>query len=752
MHEDLPSDIEQGEKYIYEHVVFIPRRKKASEKILGYQSSSPDRKLIVLSESSVKPHKDEAYRVRILEDTNPEDSSKGYLIGEIVVESSFPFSEKARKEVEENVRLAEEPWRKRRRAARNMYEKTGVPRKHRDAMTGKDIPAFGKQKRIVEKAGEREKTFGQEAQELLGETGSPERMLVDLQKNTLVEALREEAAIARRGISLREEEAEILKDIKGEPSGTELEALDDIRAEMKQWNDYHSNMLTSSPEAYYGLHLKQLKEYKRQLKENKKDPEDRRIVETPYVHEQIDDIVMHLRAEKPVMLYGHLGSGKTELAMHVARHYLGKDALVISGSKHTSLAELYGHQVLAIDKIAAEEVDRYANEVGKKYEKWLEENEEKLQKRSGEEREAEKNRAHDRILQTYLTQFKSGTMSDFFMGPVYRAMAEGRPVIIDEVNAIPHEVLISLNHILTRKVGDKINVQQDTGKIVEVKDGFGVLMTGNLNQGQERYIDRQDMDPAFLSRLHKIEYDYLPQTTEGNLKDEGGVKNELFHVLLARMMDRNGNIEAPKDTIDKLWKLAQVARITQDVFSGKEINGANYFQQAGARPLKYLLKESVLSMRAIDAIITQWQKEGYKQEIDYYIYHEFIGQSTSPSDRAYMYQLFQRRFGFFRSAGWEQRPDYGRGGQVNAFTIPVPKNPPIARAFFGPRDVVDAAFGQGPERTEWPKGTAKPNVEDTPSMVDLEEIQRWEDFKEAYIKDLADLRKEVEEYVASENA
>ena len=87
-------------------------------------------------------------------------------------------------------------------------------------------------------------------------------------------------------------------------------------------------------------------------------------------------------------------------------------------------------------------------------------------------------------------------------------MDDGRPVIIDEVNAIPHELLISMNHVLTRKVGDEVNVQQNSGSAITIKDGYGVMMTGNLNQGDERYVDRQDMDPAFLSRVYKIEYDY----------------------------------------------------------------------------------------------------------------------------------------------------------------------------------------------------------------------------------------------------
>src|SRR3989338_8643126 len=274
-------------------------------------------------------------------------------------------------------------------------------------------------------------------------------------------------------------------------------------------------LVQSSPEAFYGLRLKELEGYKKELKHG-------RIVETPYVQNKAEDIVAHLQANRPVLVYGHFGSGKTELAMHVARKYLKKDALVISGAKHMSLAELYGHQVLSLDKIDTAELDTFTKEVEAKYNAWVDEHK--------DANEAEKNRAHDRILQTYLTQLKTGTISKYFLGPIYRAAKEKRPIIIDEVNAIPHELLISLNFFLTRKPGDKMNVQQDSGEVVEVpEEGINVIMTGNLNQGQEQYVGRQDMDTAFLSPLYKLEYDYLPQKTEGSLEDEASKENELFH-------------------------------------------------------------------------------------------------------------------------------------------------------------------------------------------------------------------------------
>lgn len=636
------------------------------------------------------------------------------------------------KEIEGSVNEAEKAKRKVVKSSHELRKETGLTHEERGlSFTREEMLSGSKRKRVTEKALDREEELEKEAEELLGSENSPERVLVGLRKANLIKALRSESKLEDKKLELLDEESDILKTVKQEPSGSELEALEDIRKKMAELDNEKKELFQSSPEAYFGLHLKELKDYKEQLKTG-------RIVETPYVERQIEDILAHFRANKPVMIYGHLGTGKTELAMHVARKYLDKEALVISGSKHTSLAELYGHQVLTIDKGQKEDLDLFIKEVERKFSDWEKDNE-----KAGEE---DKNRAHDRILQTYLTQFKSGTISDFFLGPIYRAMAEGRPVIIDEINAIPHEVLISLNHILTRRVGDEINIQQDSGLKVKVEKDFGIMATGNMNQGQDVYKDREDMDPAFLSRLHKIEYDYLPQKTEGNLDDEAGPGNELFHLIIAQMMDKNGNIEAPKDSMRKLWNLAKAARISQDVFAGREISNAYYFQQAAGRSARYVLKESVLSIRALDNIISQWQKDGYKKELDYYIWQEFVSQSTVASDKAYLYQLLKDRFGFFKSQGWDQNPNYGSGGVINSFNIQPPQNPPEQIEFLGPRQVVEVAFGKAPERTKWPEVKASVAEKEESSIVNLEKIQSLSDFFNSFKKELISFTAEVDEY------
>lgn len=514
---------------------------------------------------------------------------------------------------------------------------------------------------------------------MLGNEDSPEHALKALQWDNLKKAIAEYRTNEHKQQQLLKQESELLESInkaqeKNLPVSGKRSALITIRKDLVKTEENQAKLRTSNPEAFYGLHILELKELKNQARG--------KIVETPYVKRQAEEIFTHMQTGQPVLIYGHFGTGKSELAIHVAQKYLGKEPEIVSGRKDIAPDEIYGHQKLSVDKET------------------------------------------------------KATISEFYMGPIYRAMKEGRPLIIDEVNAIPHEVLISLNHILTRRIGEEVNIQMDSGERVTIQEGFCIIMTGNLNQGQEQYIAREDMDPAFLSRIHQVEYDYLPQKTEGSFGDEAGVENELFGLIIARTMDRNANIELPEGSVRKLWNLAKAARITQDVFAGREVSNAFYFQQGGSA-VKYLLQKSVLTMRALNKIMTQWQKEQYKYELDYYIYKEFISQSTIASDRAYLYQLFKDRFGFFQTKKkvktkddeveentWEQTPNYGTGGIITSFDISVPENPAGTMEFFGPRQTVEFVYGKPPDRTNWPDvDISKSAAKETANTKFLERIQ-----------------------------
>ena len=732
--ETRPESAVSKEK-ILEDVVFKEIKDKKG-KVIGYKSSSPDRKSIELpAGSNVEPGK--PYKIRIIEDTKPGDPLSGKLIAEALMEGQ-PLSTDEWAKAESNVNKAEVL--KRKSVALGGKEDVGsMSVSESDKADKKILSELGIEPLNESDADsiEAEKLAHEEAYEkLLGEGDSPEKALVSLRWKNLSRAMKTEAALERERGRIVEYETGVIKKMiikqdAGQPVSAERTLLSKAAEKERALDMADEKLKQSSPEAWYGLNLKELKGYKEQLESGK-------IVETDYVRKQAEEIVTHVRAGQPVFIHGHLGSGKTELAFHVARKYFGKEALIISGSKHTSPAELYGHQVLSLREVDPNESENryktFLKTANDEMDRWRKENPEAKDKEAEQQFDLIKSGLQERLAYEY----RSGTVSDYFMGQVYQAMKEGRPIILDEVNAIPHDVLISLNHLLTRKVGDVIRIQQNSGSEVKIAEGFGFILTGNINEGgADRYVMRQDLDPAFLSRLHLMKHDYLPQVKIGTLDeasagDGKGGRNELFELMASRVMDKNGDIEIPEGELRKLWNLAKAARATEDNFSGGSVDKSQFFKQGGGTTsFEYRLKEGVLSIRGMDRIITAWQNDGYRNELDYYVFTEFVNQSTKLSDKAYLYQLFKDQYGFFQGGKWEQNPDYGSKGTVSAFKVSAPEVPAPKIEFNGPRQVVDTVFGKGPERTRWPDYRKKGAVPEavSPEVVVAERLSEFEQFK-----------------------
>ena len=702
--------------------------------LIGYKSSERGRKLIELKGGSeIEP--DRPYRIKIVEDSNPGDPESGKLVGEVIYEGQ-DLTPDEWSEAEEGVGNAEIAQRKIR----------AIGEIDHDSIS--DMSRAGEyeilKKLGIEPLGELDAAtveadkvaLEEEVDGLLGDEASPERALVNLRSRNLKTALRTDAALRGEEDRIFNYESDILKKLvekqnAGKSVTSELAILEKVREHGEKISQAKEDLKGSTPEAWYGLNLKELKGYKKELESGK-------IVETEYVEKQARDVATHIRAGQPVFIHGHLGSGKTELAFHVAKEYFGKEALIISGSKHTSPSEFYGHQTLSLrdeDPVKLKEQrDLFTNTAEKEITAWKIANPKATENDIDRQFELIKSGLQERLAYEH----RSGTESKYFMGQVYQAMEEGRPVILDEVNAIPHDVLISLNHLLTRRMGDKVRIQQNSGSEVIVKEGFGFILTGNINEGSaEQYISRENLDPAFLSRLYTMKHDYLPQAKEGTLAEapEGdgeGHKNELFELIMARMIDRNGNMEIPSDGLAKLWNLAKAARATQDNFSRGAIDNTTFFKQGGGtKPFEYRLKEGVLSIRALDKILRSWQTDGYQHELDFYVFKEFVNQSTKIFDKAYLYQLFRDQFGFFQSTGWPDAPDYGSKGVVSKFNVSAPENKSEEIIFLGPRQVVDTLFGKGPERTKWPQYKKSVSETDEPASPEsdmVEKLQKMEQY------------------------
>ncbi len=563
-------------------------------------------------------------------------------------------------------------------------------------------------------------------------------------------------------ISRLEKEQGIILSSRRERVGSVREKITKKEEEMRALSE-------NNPEVFVGSHLKQLREYQRDL-------DTGRLVETPYVEEQKSKVLGAIRTGTPMFIHGHLGSGKSELAIAAAREYLSgrkdkdvlasvedayndwlkfhpqanareqeearamlaeeaRGAIIVSGSKQTHQSEFYGHRTLNIKEFFTQERLAKLKRAEEEYERWEGENQDASQERKSLRRNG--------LLKAHMDE-GGGTFSDFFLGPIYRAMKEGRPVIIDEVDAIPPDTLISLNHILTRQAGETIAVQQDSGEKIKIKRGFSVLMTGNFPSDADTdiYLARQQMDAAFLSRLEKLRHDYLPQSAETNFADASSKEragSELFHTLLARTMDRYGNMSVPEDAIGKLWKLAVFAKKSQDIFSGKWAD-----KETGEAGLtRETVGKEVLSLRQLVRIIEAWQADNMRYELDHYLFEKFADQAGQETERAALYKIAQEVGMFDEHKGWPLAQDIEAGAGVVTFNAVSPKNEAGAPEWLSPRDTVICAFGEAPERTEWPEaGEGKAENKE----ARFEALAELEDFKHALAGNIFELEGEVDEF------
>ncbi len=367
--------------------------------------------------------------------------------------------------------------------------------------------------------------------------------------------------------------------------------------------------LMGHDEIYYEAKRRRLLEYRRQLLNDG-------FVETPSIRDEVMGIVSHSQLGIPVLLRGHLGTGKTEIALHVARKYFGYEPEFISGSEEATKYDIYGRTQIGVrpEKDRIREFEHHMRE----YMKW--------------NPDASKEELKEVEKQYYQAIVVKGLTTSFFhYGPLVRAMREGKPVIIDEMDGIPHSIIMRLNHVLTRRAGDTVRVQENGGDDIVVKKGFTVLATGNIKSARYK---REELDAAFLSRWWSSDINYPPQ-------------QETYEILVASLLDRRGNLQIKNSNeLDDLKRLTEVAAEIQQIFTGESID---YFGEGAdaAREIPASLKKSVLSLRHLWNIVRPWKARNFDKPLENYILNEFIKPSVT-EDQAYLVQLFCR-FRFFKT-------------------------------------------------------------------------------------------------------
>jgi MoxR-like ATPase len=372
--------------------------------------------------------------------------------------------------------------------------------------------------------------------------------------------------------------------------------------------------LMGREDVYYETRRRGLLEFRRQLMNGG-------FVRTASIRSEIMRILSHLQLGIPVFLRGHLGVGKTEIALHVSRKYLGHEPEFISGSEEATKYDIYGRTQIGVnsERNKLQEFKRRMDEYRA------------LNPDAGPKELKEVER------QYYETIVVKGQATSFFQyGPLVRAMKEGKPLIIDEMDGIPHSIIMRINHALTRKAGDRIRIQENGGEEITVKKGFCVIATGNVKSARYK---REELDAAFLSRWWSEDIKYPPQT-------------ETYEILMAALIDRRGNLQVknPVD-LEDIRRLTEAATEIQQIFSGDHLDFLGEGADA-ARGTPAGLKKTVLSLRHLWNIVRPWKANNFDKPVEHYILNEFIRPAVA-EDQVYLVQLFCR-FRFFKTWTVEQ--------------------------------------------------------------------------------------------------
>lgn len=469
---------------------------------------------------------------------------------------------------------------------------------------------------------------------------------------------------------------------------------------IKNLEEELNNILENSKEAWIFYN-------KRKLLEDIEKQKSHSLVDVPYVLKAKNKVIESLNQGVPVYIVGHLGSGKTQLATEAAISFtiqnkiqreleiemeewflenqsaseeraiekfkeLNRERksyyknileeknheeieklkpLFISGSHNITYEDMFVEKTLTLGQSFSKgSFSNYLDLIIDDFYLWMDEHKDKLENMTEEEQLNLKIQVWKSFSDLLVAKNAAfGTEIKKIEKEILIAVKEGRTVIIDELNTIAMQNLIALNDILQRKAGTMAYIT-GVGPVF-IKEGFGLIGTGNLSTEKVNYEGTNELNPAFKSRFMTIEYNYVNQNIMGNLKEqENPEENELFRIIISRLADNSGNISLPGglDTLEELFRFAKLSKLTQNVFMGKLKDNLS---DESIDTVDLELRESVLSIRNILNVLDNWNL-GEEKDLSKALWDSFISTITYADDQNYI--LSQSvRFGFFKkSDGW----------------------------------------------------------------------------------------------------
>ncbi len=321
---------------------------------------------------------------------------------------------------------------------------------------------------------------------------------------------------------------------------------------------------------------------RREIRGMQRDLAQYNFAETETRTELIREVLPDLLQGAPVLFQGETGSGKTQLAKYLSQKYLDKEPAIISVSEQIKESQILGARGLE----AGETIFKYSEFV--------------------------------------------------------KAQKEGRPVILDEVNLMPHEFAGILHDFLQKRVGD-VWTHPVTGEKIPIT--APIMATANLKS--ERYKQRYELDVATLRRFiggaGAREIHYLDLGKKD--KSGGYIAPETLKILGAVLADRHGNIEwseteAPQKA-DELRRFVAASRKIQEDFTLSIREGS---EESLARTDRLAFRESVITLKDQIEIMKAWKSGGFKEPLQQIILREFFHKAEisgrAAKDRENMVRVF----------------------------------------------------------------------------------------------------------------
>lgn len=314
---------------------------------------------------------------------------------------------------------------------------------------------------------------------------------------------------------------------------------------------------------------------------------ERGLLMTDSMQRIINDVLPSLVAGSPVLFVGETGGAKTALAEHISRGYFDKEPEIISG-----YGDVNSYQVMG-----------------------------KMQ----------------------LSEQNGASISEFVPGPMVKAMEEGRPLILDEINAMPAEFLKRLNKIMQLKPGNTFVVQEDSGREVTIQPGFCIIATAN--EKSKRYKGIDDLSTEFQNRFGA---NVIRVRYPDNDVPDGEVPKDNLRLALALLRNRSGELDETVDTTQVL-NFVRAAHISQKVFSNPADQTMSAWVELDAiRDRKPGLEESVIAPRTMVDILIKVRSSHGTLSLDSAL-KTFVDGIKNQKDRKVITNIL-RGHGFFEPA------------------------------------------------------------------------------------------------------